>query len=81
MSTHLRSQGLVEHLLDRRRADCFAEWGDEHAIFGEQARVTGVVAGIEVLAVIDEDLPDLLTVFELLEACGVGHELMSPKSY
>ena len=63
--THLRAEVLVEHLLDRRRPDSFAELGDEHAVGGEQACVAGVVAGVEVLGVVDEDLPYLLAGLEL----------------
>ena len=50
----------------------------KHAVVGEQAGVAGVVAGIEVLGVVDEDLADLLAIFELLKAVGVGHDRVSP---
>jgi len=66
VTTYLRAEVLVEHLFDRGGTDCFAELGQQHTVGGKQARIAGVVAGIEVLRVVDEDLPDLFAVFELL---------------
>ena len=80
MAAHVRPEVLVEDRLDRGRADRLTELGDEHAVGGEQARVAGVVARVEVLGVVDEDLADLLAVLEDLQTCSIGHDRLPPSS-
>ena len=76
----MRPEVLVEDRLDRVRPDGLAELGNEHPVGREQARVAGVVARIEVLGVVDEDLADLLAVLEDLQSFGLGHCCLPPSS-